>query len=131
MLAEIGWRCRGTGALEVVGRTQYQSLASTDAADCQRRIQHLSHPQRQIDALLHEVDLTVVEHDFQIEVPMLCEELRQQRNEVDTGEGNGGADAATVPLVRCLHRARRALLLRLPRSRAWHVRNNRVPLRSA
>src|SRR5260221_12892815 len=61
MLAEIGWRCRGTRPLEVVGRTQYQSLASTDAANRQRRIQHLSHPQRQIDALLHEVDLAVVE----------------------------------------------------------------------
>jgi len=27
----------------------------------------------QIDALLHEVDLAVVEHDFQIEVRVLCE----------------------------------------------------------
>src|SRR6267378_571248 len=93
MLAEIGWRCGGAGALEVAGRTQYQSLASTDAANCQRRVQQLSHPQPQIDALLHEVDLAVVEHDFQIEVRVLCEELRQQRNEVNASECDGGANA--------------------------------------
>ena len=77
MFAEIGWRCGDTGALEVAGRTQHQSLASTDAADCQRRIYQFSHPQRQIDALLHEVNLPVVEKHFQIEVRVLCEELRQ------------------------------------------------------
>src|SRR5882672_10917618 len=93
MLAEFGRRCGGAGALEVVGRTQYQSLASTDTANCQRRVQHLSHPQPQIDALLHEVDLAVVEHDFQIQVRVLCEELRQQRNEMNASKCDGGANA--------------------------------------
>jgi hypothetical protein len=69
------------------------SLASADAADCQRRIQQLSHPQRHIDALLHEIDLAVIEHDVQTELGMLREELRQQRNEANAGKGDGGADA--------------------------------------
>src|SRR5258708_23838736 len=93
MLAEIGWRCGGAGALEVAGRTQYQPLASTDATDCQRRIEQLSHPQRHIDALLHEIDLAVIEHDFQVELRMLREELRQQGNKGNAGKGDGGADS--------------------------------------
>src|SRR5258708_37505049 len=92
MLAEIGRRCGGAGALEVAGRTQYQSPTSTDATGSQRRIQQLSHPQRHIDALLHEIDLAVIEHDFQVELWMLREELRQQGNEVNAGKSDGGAD---------------------------------------
>jgi hypothetical protein len=57
MLAETGRSCGGAGTIEVAGRAQHQSLASADAADCRRRIQQLSHPQRHIDALLHEIDL--------------------------------------------------------------------------
>jgi len=93
MLAEFGRRCGGAGTFEVIGRAQYQSLPSTAAAHCQRRVQHLSHPQPQIDALLHEVDLAVVERDFQIQVRVLCEELRQQRNEVNASKGDGGPNA--------------------------------------
>src|SRR5260370_14032660 len=77
MPAQFGWRLRRSGAIEVGWCPQHEPLASCDSAYRQRRVQQLSHAERYIDTLLHQIDLAVVEHDLQIKLRMLREELRQ------------------------------------------------------
>jgi hypothetical protein len=68
-------------------------VASADTPRRQRGVCKLPHAQRHIDALLHQIDLSVIEYNLQIEIRMLSQELRQQRNEMDAGERHGRTNA--------------------------------------
>jgi hypothetical protein len=71
MLAQLAWRRRRARAIEVGGRAQDEPLASCERASGQGRVHHLSHPERHIDPLLDEVDLTVVQNDLEVQLRIL------------------------------------------------------------
>jgi hypothetical protein len=57
-----------------------------------RRVGERAHAQRDIHALLDQVDDPVVEHHVQGEIGVRRQELRQVRHDVQSREGDGGAD---------------------------------------
>jgi hypothetical protein len=66
MLAQFTWRRRRARAIEIGRRAQHEAFASCDTASGQRRVHQLPHPESHIDALLDEVDLTVVQNDLEV-----------------------------------------------------------------
>src|SRR6516225_10812533 len=96
MLAQFAWGGRRARAIEVGGRAQNEAPASRDTASGQRRVHHLSYPQSHVDAFLDQINLTVVQHDLELQFRMLRQEFRQHWNEMDPGKGDGSAETQTT-----------------------------------
>ncbi|MNZ31666.1 hypothetical protein D3C78_489710 [compost metagenome] len=75
-----------------VGRgAQHPHLAAGEATGHQRRIRLLPEPQGDIDAGRDEIDVAIIQQDLELQPGVIPEKIRQVRDDVQAGEGDGRA----------------------------------------
>src|SRR5262245_19996366 len=84
-------RCAST--VEIGWRANHHPVAPSDSSRGQGGVRQSAHSESNIDAMLDEVDIAIVENDFEVELCVLLQETRQSWNEVNSGERDGGANA--------------------------------------
>jgi hypothetical protein len=98
-----------TGPCEIGRRSENRVSCARDAPGCQGRVGEPPHTQRDVDPLLHQINVSVIEHHFHFEVRVTREELRYTRHQVYPREGQSRADAqlacqAAARTARCMFR---------------------------
>jgi len=127
MRPEFGRALRDAAAFQIGGRGDYRTPAAGELASDRRGIGKLTHPQRHVDTLGHEVDHSIVQDHVDLKIGVRLEERREVRHNMEPRESGGrrhaqpprqaGARPASfeLGLVRLLDRAASAFVKALSR----------------
>src|SRR5262249_17373328 len=91
--SEVRGRFRLAVLFEISGGAKDSSRALSDFSRDQRGVIERTHAQRYIHSSFDEIDVSIIENDFQFERGMLRKERRESWHDVQSGKRYGGADA--------------------------------------
>jgi hypothetical protein len=92
MEGQVAGHHRRAGLFEVSGGPHDRPRARPDLSGSQTGIGHRAHPKGDVDAFLDQVDIPIVENDFNFQVRILRQEFRDLRDDVQPRERHRSAD---------------------------------------